>query len=52
VLVLATGSSKAEAIGKAFGPGARPGPEAPASMLVEHVRSLTVLLDRDAAAQL
>ncbi len=52
VLLMATGASKAEAIGKAFGAGARPRPELPASMLVEHVRSLTVLLDRDAAAAL
>lgn len=52
VLVLATGESKAEAIGKAFGSGAQPSPHVPASMLVEHVSSLTVLLDHDAAAQL
>jgi 6-phosphogluconolactonase len=52
VLVVATGSSKADAVAKAFGPEATPTPQAPASMLVEHVRSLTVLLDRDAAAQL
>lgn len=52
VLVVATGSSKAEAIAKAFGSEATPSPQAPASMLVEHVRSLTVLLDREAAAQL
>lgn len=52
ILVLATGASKAEAIGKAFGREARPTPEAPASMLVEHAQALTVLLDPAAAAQL
>lgn len=52
ILVVATGESKAEAIGRSFGPGARPTSEAPASMLVEHAQSLTVLLDRAAAALL
>lgn len=52
VLMVATGESKADAVRKAFGPDATPTPEVPSSMLVEHVRSLTVLLDRDAAAGL
>jgi 6-phosphogluconolactonase len=52
VIVLATGSGKAEAVQGAFGAAARPRPEVPASLLVEHVSSLTVLLDHDAAAGL
>jgi 6-phosphogluconolactonase len=52
VLLLATGSSKADAVAKAFGSEARPTTAAPASMLVEHAKALTVLLDRDAAAGL
>jgi 6-phosphogluconolactonase len=52
VVLLATGSGKAEAVRRAFGSGAEPGPDRPASLLVEHVASLTVLLDADAAAQL
>lgn len=52
IIVLATGSSKAEAIARAFGPQAQPSPDAPASMLVDHAQALTVLLDREAAAGL
>lgn len=52
ILVLATGSSKADAVSKAFGRQARPTTAVPASMLVDHARALTVLLDRDAAAGL
>jgi 6-phosphogluconolactonase len=52
ILLLATGSSKADAVSKAFGPQARPTTAVPSSMLVEHARALTVLLDRGAAAQL
>lgn len=52
VLVMATGSSKADAVARAFGSGVKPTPDVPASFLAEHARSLTVLLDRDAAAQL
>jgi 6-phosphogluconolactonase len=52
VLLVATGQGKADAVAKAFGPQARPTTGAPASMLVEHVRALTVLLDPDAAAGL
>jgi 6-phosphogluconolactonase len=52
ILVLATGSSKADAIVKAFGSDARPSTEAPASLLVEHAQAITVLLDAAAAAGL
>ncbi len=52
VVLLATGSSKADAVARSFGPDARPSTDATASMLVEHVQALTVLLDRDAAAGL
>lgn len=52
VVLLATGEKKADAVARAFGDGATPRPEVPASMLVEHVASLTVLLDADAAAKL
>jgi len=52
VILMATGASKVDAVVKAFGPGARPSPEVPASMLVEFAQSLTVLLDHDAAAGL
>jgi 6-phosphogluconolactonase len=52
VVVLATGGGKAEAISAAFAPDATPTPEVPASLLAEHVRALTVLLDADAADRL
>jgi 6-phosphogluconolactonase len=52
ILLLATGSSKADAVSKAFGSQARPTTAVPSSMLAEHARALTVLLDRDAAAGL
>ncbi|HET9718652.1 MAG TPA: 6-phosphogluconolactonase [Solirubrobacteraceae bacterium] len=52
VLLLATGEGKADAVAKAFGSEASPTTDAPASMLAQHVRALTVLLDRDAAGGL
>lgn len=52
VIVLATGESKADAVSRAFAPDATPSPETPASLLAEHVASLTVLLDADAASRL
>lgn len=52
VLLLATGSSKADAVAGAFGPDSVRRPELPAAMLVDHVAQLTVMLDADAAAQL
>lgn len=52
VLVLAEGSSKADAVAAAFGPEAKPDPHIPSSMLASDVKNLTVLLDREAAAKL
>lgn len=49
---LVTGESKAEAVAAAFGPGARPDPHVPASMMVPLVAELKVLLDPGAAARL
>jgi 6-phosphogluconolactonase len=49
---LITGESKAEAVAAAFGPGARPDPHLPASMLVPLANELKVLLDPSAASQL
>ena len=52
VVVLAEGRSKAEAVAKAWGQGAQPGPQVPASLLAPEAERLTVLLDHDAAAGL
>jgi 6-phosphogluconolactonase len=52
IVFLVTGESKADAVAAAFGPGARPDPHVPASMLVPLARELTVLLDPAAAARL
>lgn len=52
VLLMATGSSKADAVASAFGADAKPSLEVPASLLAEHVSSLTVLLDAEAAGRL
>jgi 6-phosphogluconolactonase len=52
VVVLAEGSSKAEAIAEAFGKDAEAGPHIPASMLAPETKLLTVLIDRHAAAGL
>jgi len=52
IVLLAEGSSKADAVARAFGPGSEPDPEVPASLLAPGARLLTVLLDRDAAAGL
>ncbi len=49
---LVTGESKADAVAAAFGPGARPDPHVPASMLVPLANRLTVLADRGAASRL
>jgi 6-phosphogluconolactonase len=49
---LVTGESKAEAVAAAFGPGSRPDPHVPGSMLVPLANDLTVLLDPAAAARL
>lgn len=52
VVVLAAGASKAEALARAFGPGSRPDPAVPSSLLPEAARAVTLLLDADAAAGL
>jgi 6-phosphogluconolactonase len=50
VVFLATGASKADAIGEAFGPGSDPDPATPASLLVPEAKLITVLCDAAAAA--
>jgi 6-phosphogluconolactonase len=52
VVFLVTGEGKAEAVARAFGPGAKPEPAVPASMLVPLASEITVLLDPPAAARL
>jgi 6-phosphogluconolactonase len=52
VVFLVTGEDKATAVARAFGPGAKPDPAVPASMLVPLADEVTVLLDPAAAAQL
>jgi 6-phosphogluconolactonase len=52
VVFLVTGSSKADAVAKAFGPGATADPHVPASMLVPLAEEVTVLLDPAAAERL
>jgi 6-phosphogluconolactonase len=49
---LVTGEAKADAVAAAFGPGASPDPQVPASMLVPLASELKVLLDPGAAARL
>jgi 6-phosphogluconolactonase len=48
IVFLATGESKAEPVAAAFGPGARPDPHLPASLLPPLAKEVKVLLDRDA----
>jgi 6-phosphogluconolactonase len=52
VTFLASGDSKADAIGAAFGPGAEPDPGTPSSLLAPDAKLITVLVDRAAAARL
>jgi 6-phosphogluconolactonase len=52
VVVLASGSSKADAVANAFGSGAKPDHHVPASMLAPVAKEVTVLLDAAAAARL
>jgi 6-phosphogluconolactonase len=52
VVFLVTGSDKADAVARAFGPGVPPAPEAPGSMVRPTVGELTVILDEAAAAGL
>ena len=52
VVVLATGTSKADAIARGFADDARPSPDAPLSLLAEHAENVRVLLDSEAASRL
>jgi 6-phosphogluconolactonase len=52
VLVIASGSSKADAVASAFGPEAAPDPHVPSSMLAPSAKEITVLLDHAAARRL
>lgn len=52
VLILATGAAKADPIAAAFADDAPRTTEVPASLLVEHVEDIVVLLDEQAAARL
>jgi 6-phosphogluconolactonase len=52
VVVLASGESKADAVGAAFGPDAKPDPHVPSSLLAQHCKDLLVLLDPAAAGRL
>lgn len=52
VIVLATGSAKADIVATAFADDAPASTEVPASLLREHVEHVTVLLDEDAAERL
>jgi 6-phosphogluconolactonase len=52
VVFLATGSSKADAVAKAFGPAASPDPHVPSSLLPSLADELVVLLDPAAAEKL
>ena len=52
VVLLASGESKADAIAEAFGPGAKPDPAVPSSMLASEAKQLTVLIDPAAASRL
>jgi 6-phosphogluconolactonase len=52
IVFLATGASKADAVAAAFGPGAKPDPHVPSSMIAPLAKDVKVLLDSDAAAKL
>jgi 6-phosphogluconolactonase len=52
IVFLATGASKAEPVAAAFGPGAKPDPHVPSSLLPTMAGEVKVLLDRDAASRL
>ncbi len=52
IVFLATGESKADAVAKAFGPGAEPDPHVPSSLLPPLAKEIKVLVDRDAAGNL
>jgi 6-phosphogluconolactonase len=52
VVFLAAGESKADALARAFGPGATPDPEVPSSMIPTVAPNLTLIVDQAAAAGL
>jgi 6-phosphogluconolactonase len=52
VVFLAAGASKADALARAFGPGAAPDPAIPSSMIPTVAPNLTLLIDEAAAAGL
>jgi 6-phosphogluconolactonase len=52
VVFLASGASKADAVGAAFGPDARPDPHVPASMIAPLCDKVTVIVDAAAADKL
>ncbi|MFZ0090597.1 MAG: 6-phosphogluconolactonase [Solirubrobacteraceae bacterium] len=52
IVFLATGESKADALGRAFGPDAQPDPGTPASLLAPEADQITVLVDAAAATHL
>ena len=49
IVFLVTGAEKANAVAAAFGPGAKPEPHVPASLLPPLTDAITVLLDAPAA---
>jgi 6-phosphogluconolactonase len=52
VVFLVSGASKATAVAAAFGPGAKPDPHVPSSMLAPLAKEIVVLLDPPAAGRL
>ena len=52
VVFLAEGASKADAVARAFGPGAEPDPATPASLVAPEAKRVTVLIDGAAASHL
>ena len=52
VVFLVSGAAKADAVARAFGPGAKPDPHIPASLVPEFAEEVTVLLDPAAAQKL
>ncbi len=52
VVFLVSGASKADAVEAVFGPGARPTPDKPASLIAPEADQVTVLMDASAAAKI
>lgn len=52
VVFLVSGAAKADAVARALGPGAKPDPHIPASLVPEFAEEVTVLLDPAAAQKL